>query len=236
MRVGRERDHDAVDPVFVHQPTKLARCPEELERRAAVRVGPAVVVDEPDDVEAVAPVLPHLLGKQACDVARADDQHVLNVCRLTPSHKAEADAEERDEPDRQSPEHDEPVERGMRETGDVGSDENDPRADGHDLQHAEEVVHRGVIRSFLVSVVETVEPSKQYPNGKARQEQNELPLWDDRVGPCRPGHEPLGYDEGRHEPDDVRQQQQAPHQPPATRPPPRRPRDCVVGRCRYSLR
>jgi hypothetical protein len=236
VRVVRKGDDHAIDPVLVDELPDLERRPEQLERRATVLHGASVVVDEADDVQPVAAVLPHLLGKELRDVARADDEDVLHVRGLASADHADEDAEEPHEPDGERPEDDQPLEGRVCELDHMRANEEDPCADRDHLEDAEEVVDRRVIRPFLVPVVQPVQPSENHPQRQARAEQHELPLRDDGVHRCRRTNNPLRDDERRHEPDDVCEEQQPPHEPAATRAPCRRPRGGKVGRCRYSLR
>ena len=175
VRVVREGDHDAVDPVLVDELPDLDRRAEQLERRPAVLHGAPVVVDEADDVEPVSAVLAHLLGEQPRDVARPDDEDVLDVRGLAPADHADEDAEEPDEADGEHPEHDEPLEGRVGEPDDVRADEEDPCSDRDHLEDAEEVVDRRMVGPLLVPVVQPVQPREHHPQRQARAEQDELP-------------------------------------------------------------
>ena len=181
VRIVREGDDHAIDPVLVDELPDLRRRPEQLERRPAVLHGAPVVVDEADDVEPVAAVLAHLLGEQPRDVARADDEDVLHVGGLAPADHSDEDAEEPDEPDRERPEHHEPLERRMSELHDVRADEEDPGSDRDHLEDAEEVVDGRVIGALLVTVVQPMQARENHPQRQARAEQDELPLRHDGV-------------------------------------------------------
>ena len=186
--------------------------------------GAAVVVDEADDVEPVAAVLAHLLGEQARDVARADDEDVLHVRGLASADHADEDAEEPDEADRERPEHHEPLERRMGELDDVRADEEDPGSDRDDLEDAEEVVDGRVIGALLVAVVQPVQRARESPRaGRLAQNRTSSHCGTTVSTGVGRRNDSLRDDERGHEPDDVREEQQSTHEPAAARAPGRLP-------------
>ena len=68
--------------------------------------------------------------------------------------------------DGEEPEHDEPAQARMRKTEDARDDEEAPRPERHDLEHADDVVDRRVVGAFLVAIVEPVDPSRAAPRAE----------------------------------------------------------------------
>ena len=183
----------------------------ELTRPVGGRVGAAV--DEADDVEAVFRVLADLAVEELRHVPRADDDHVLDVGRVTSADDAGGRSEERDEHDRCQPEDDEPRHRRVRQAGEMRDREEGPGSDRDDLEDAEDVVHRGVIAPLLVPVVEGMCSREKHPQREAGDEERDFPPNVDPVGNRRGRTDCEGEQERRHEPDDVGREEEAPHEP-----------------------
>ena len=226
MRVGRERDHDAVDPMRVHQLTKLARRPEELERRPAVRVGSAVVVDEANDVEPVAPVLPHLLGKRG--VRRCPNRRSARSERMPPDVVPPKRRRTR-----------------KRETNPIAKAQNTTSRSSAGGRDRSRRYRRGRSRcrsSRPAGRRRSRRPrsdrSAPRPGRRARRAERGSPIAEGSRKKRTNSHcgttvstllgadtSALGDEKRRHEPNDIRQQQEPAHQPAATRP----PRRCASG-------
>ena len=190
---------------------------EQRHGAGSVHGGPAVAIDESDDVEPVLGVLRDLVGEQPCHLARADDDHVLDVGRPAAADEACRCSGERHEHDRADPECHQARERRVRGPEEMRHGEECPGADGDDLEHAEEVVDGGVIAALLVPVVQAVDARDEDPEGQAQEEQGDLVGDDDAVGDGRVRRcERDPEQEGRDQPDHVRRHQQAPHQPAAS--------------------
>ena len=174
-----------------------------------------VPVDEPDDVEPVLGMLLDLVGEQLRDLARPDDDDVLHVRHLTASDQPAERAKERDERDRDQPEHDEPPEVRVRHVDDVREDEVGPGSERERLEHADDVVDGRVVGTLLVAVVEAVDVEQEDPERHRRREEDDLPGRNDRVDPrdrWRKGH---GNGIRGNEADDVRREQESSHEPAA---------------------
>ena len=76
-------------------------------------------------------------------------------------------AQDRHEDDREEPEDDEPPEVRIREPGEVRQNEEAPCSERHDLDDADDVVNRGMVRALLVAVVEPVHAREQHPERDA---------------------------------------------------------------------
>ena len=61
----------------------------------------------------------------------------------------------------------------MGDLGEPGAGVEDPGADGDEVEHADDVVGRRVIRALLVAVVEAVELRGDDPGGEADDEEDE---------------------------------------------------------------
>ncbi len=123
-----------------------------------------------------------LVGEQVRDVARADDDHVLDVRALPTTDGAARGAQERDERNGEEPEHDQPPQVRVRKVENMRDDEEAPRPQRHDLEDADDVVDRGVVGSLLVTVVEAVDAREQHPERKGGEEESDLPDRRDLVG------------------------------------------------------
>ncbi len=175
VRVRRERDCDAVHRVRLDERGQVAGRSEEVERLISVRRSAAIAVDEADDLQSVLGMVADLVGQQARDLTRPDDDDVLDVRGVPPSHDSRDRPEQRNEQDRDRPEDDEAREVRMRQADDLRDRHEPPRADGDHLQNAEDVVDGRVVGSLLVSIVEAVHACDEHPEGEARDEECDLP-------------------------------------------------------------
>ena len=119
VRVSRERDHDAMRGMRAHELRKVVGRADQLEVTCSVGGRAVAAVDEADDLEAVLGMLADLAVEELRHVARADDDHVLNVGRVTSADDAGGRSEERDEQNRGQPEDDEPRQRRVRQAGEM---------------------------------------------------------------------------------------------------------------------
>ena len=106
-----ERDHDAMRGVCANELGKVVGRADQLERPCSVGGRAVAAVDEADDLEAVLGMLADLAVEELRNIARADDDHVLDVGRVPPADYAGGRPEERDEHDSGQPEDDEPRQR-----------------------------------------------------------------------------------------------------------------------------
>ena len=91
--------------------------------------------------------------------------------------------------------------------------EEAPRAERDDLDDADDVVDRRVVRSLLVPVVEAVDPREQHPQRKARHEEGDLPTGRDPIRSRIRRREVHGDDIRACEADDVGHEKKPPHEP-----------------------
>ena len=114
------------------------------------------------------------------------------------------------------------VRSGWVNVGEPGAREEHPDADRDQVEHADDVVGRRVIRSLLVAVVEAVELRRDDPGGQADEEEDEQ-LGD--FGMNAVEHVPerdLGDEERGDQPDEVRAEQRPPYEPASAVAPQRR--------------
>src|SRR6476469_9699516 len=102
-------------------------------------------------------MLYELAGDQLADVARTDDDRLLHVGALAPDRGTRDRTSAGDENDRKRPERDELGHAGAGSTGRPRRDEHEPRTHRREVEDADEVVDRGVIRALVVVVVEPIQ-------------------------------------------------------------------------------
>src|SRR5215210_6879437 len=91
--------------------------------------------------------------------------------------------------------------------------EERPRSDRHHLEHAEDVVDRGVIPPLLVAVVQGVNLGENDPEREAGDEESKLPQRVHAAGDRRGWSDRDGEKERRRQPDDIDGDEQPPHEP-----------------------
>ena len=163
VRVIRERNDDSMRRVRPHELGKIVGRADQLEVTGSVGGRAGAPVDEADDVQAVFGVLADLAVEELRHISRTDDDHVLNVGRVTPADDADRRSDERNEQDRRQPKDDEPRQGRVRQAGEMRDREEGPGSDRDDLEDAEDVVDGGVIASLLVPVVEGVCAREKHP-------------------------------------------------------------------------
>ena len=77
MRVGRECDHDTVNPVLVHELADICRRREELERGPPFVTAPLAWSTKPTMLRPWLRCLPNFRASKRCYVVRIDSQHVF---------------------------------------------------------------------------------------------------------------------------------------------------------------
>ncbi len=175
---------------------------------------PGLVVDEADEVEAVFGVPQHLAGHALAHVPGADDDRVLQVRDAAPAPEAGDRARDGDERDREPPQR-----HRLREVRSGGAeqpfaDEEEPDADGDQVEDAAELVRGRMVRPLLVLLVEAVEARDQDPAGNRRQEHRVFEPRPEVMVRARAGAESeLDEGEGRGERDHVCEDEHAAHQP-----------------------
>ena len=120
-------------------------------------------VDEADEVDPVLRMLEELPGDELPDLARAEDDRVLQVRDPVPAEGASRRAADGDQADREAPEDDQLEKCRVGEPGDPGTEVEDPGADGDEVEHAQELVDGRVVGPLLVVVVEAVELRAEDP-------------------------------------------------------------------------
>ena len=78
VRIAEERHHDSLDVVLTDDRRQLGGCSEHADPAEVAPQLLRIGIDEADDVDAVLLVLEKLPRDQLADVARADDDGVLN--------------------------------------------------------------------------------------------------------------------------------------------------------------
>ena len=109
------------------------------------------------------------------------------------------------------------VRSGWVTRGEPGAGKEDPRADRDEVEDADDVVGRRVVRSLLVAVVEAVELGGDDPAGQADDEEDEE-LGDIGVDAVDDARRAAisSHDEGREQPDEVRDEERPAYEPAAT--------------------
>ena len=102
----------------------------------------------------------------------------------------------------------------MGKAEDLGDRDETPRADGDDLEDAEDVVDRRVVGSLFVAIVEPMQAREEHPERKARDEEHDLPRRPDVVDSLRRRDQREGEDESDEQPGDVGDEEEATHEPP----------------------
>ncbi len=188
------------------------------DEREMVELGPArprVRVDEADEVDAVLRMLEQLPRRQLADVARADDDRVLEVQRAAPGDRArDARAPATTSTDGEQPEHDEPRDVQIADAGGPRRHEVAPRAERDEMEDADDLVDRRMVDVLLVPLVEPVELRCDDPERKHRARARRT-----EGRGASPGVPPetisfartIGEDEAR----EVRAEQRAPDEPAA---------------------
>ena len=129
---------------------RIVRSPMSVRRLLRIRV------DEADDVDAVLGVLQDLAADQLADVACTDDHRVLLIRDAATDDRPRDPAVEGHDQRRGRPQQDDGSDVGRaaerRRDGD-----HEKRADGEDMEDADQVADRRVVRIYLVPVVEAVE-------------------------------------------------------------------------------
>ena len=123
-----------------------------------------------------------------------------------------------DEQDRERPEEGGLLQIGMGDLGEPGAGKENPGADRDQVEDADDVVGRRMIRSLLIPIVEPVELGGDHPRGQADHEEDEE-LGDVGMNPIEDVAErDLGDDEREDQSDDVRTEQRPAHEPAAAVP------------------
>ena len=215
MRVVREGDDDALDIQQADDRREAARIAEHrhvLEVLSAVlRLG----VDEADEIDPVLRVVEDLLREQLADVARTDDDGVLDVGLVPACKRPRPSPGDTDERDRGSPEDDELLHGRMRDVAQIRDHNDEPGADGDHVEDAAEVVGGRVVGALVVVVVEAVELRDHHPCRNGEQEGEDLPSGRVGVGDLDRGREPLRHQERSDETYYVGKEQHPPHEPAA---------------------
>ncbi|MEZ5098363.1 MAG: hypothetical protein R3C15_00815 [Thermoleophilia bacterium] len=208
--LAREGDDDALDVEPAHELLELGRLPEH---RGAREVGadlPRVGVDEAEQVDPVLAMLHQLARDELADVARAEDQRVLQVEQAPAAGRPGDGPRGGDQHDRERPEGGELVDVRVGHPRHHRADEDDERPDGHEQEDADEVVDRRVLGAQVVVVVEAEELREDDPGGQRAEEQQPL---DERVDPTHlatGAEDELDHEHGDGEAEDVGQDEHAP--------------------------
>ena len=139
------------------------------------RVSLGFRVDEAEHVDPVLGVLANLLGHELADVARPDDDRVLEIGDRPPAERARERtgavvtrtiAASQNAIRRWSARIGEP--------GHLGGEEEHPASHRDEMEDADQVVGGRVVRSLLVGVVEAVEASSDEPERHRQEEDQDL--------------------------------------------------------------
>jgi hypothetical protein len=141
------------------------------------------------------------------DGSGADDHGVLDVGHGATTQRTRAGAEQRDADDCAQPEDDEAIEGQLEHAGRVRQHEEHPGADRRHLKDLRDLVDRGMVGSFAVAVVQSVQLHQDDPEGDGGGGKNALPQA--RKALSFGGGRDARDQEGDREPDDVRQRQGA---------------------------
>ncbi len=169
VRVVRERDHDALDVEQLDEPREVVELAKQRDVLDADLRLARRGVDEPDDVDAVLPVLEHLLRDQLADVAGADDDRVLQVLDLPPAVAARQRTHDHDREDRCGPEEHQLRHRHAADVGHLHAHEQEPGAERDQVEDRDELVDGRMVGALLVAVVEAVHLRHERPRPGARR-------------------------------------------------------------------
>ena len=139
-------------------------------------------VDEADEVEAVLRMLSDLPRTSLPDLARTDDDGVLNERGRAPHEEPSDEPGRRHQADCDEPEPEEALDARVRNTRHLGRHEERERPDRDEMEHTDEVVGSGMVGALLIGVVETVEIRDQAPHGQRHGEDQQLGAVRDVVG------------------------------------------------------
>ena len=206
--VLRKCDDDALD---VELTDELRETLEWSEHRQVLEARTAIawrVVHEADQVDSVLRVMEELPGNELADVAGADDDRVLEVHQPLSDARPHGGAADDQQRDRNQPEDDHAAGRRSRKTEEPRDGDERPRSGRDELEDTDEVVHRRVIGSDVVAVIEAEDLRRDHPRRKGCEQ-------DEDLYSGRKGRERAGQREGESEPDHVRDEEQSPHQPAA---------------------
>ena len=180
---------------------------------------PRLGVDEAEHVEAVLGVLGELAGDKLTDVARPDDDRVLEIDVGSSACGTGQHACGGHQDDRSDPEGDQSLHARMGDADHLSGEEDEPTAHGDEMEDADQVVRARVIRSLFVVSVEAVEVGDDDPGGQCDEEEHALGEVPDRVvNRSVTREEERREREGEPEAGDVGQGERAAHEPAA--PPP----------------
>ena len=171
-------------------------------------------VDEADEIEAVLRVLEQLARHQLADVARADDDGVLEVEDAPPADRPGGAAADRDEDERRDAEERELAQLRIREAERPERQRDQPHAGRDQVQDADDLVDRRMVGALLVSLVEPVQLRQDDPERQAGQEHQQL-LRVRRAVEDAAGVEGRDQEERQRQAGDVGEEQHAPDEPAA---------------------
>src|SRR5688572_17643133 len=135
-------------------------------------------------------MLSELAADELSDVPRTDDDDALDERRVPPNHSTRERARPGDERDREQPEDSQLLLVWIGQTSDPREREEQPHADGHEVENTDELVHGRVVGQLLVEVVEAVELRADDPGRKRQDEHEQLEAERERAGlAVTPGEE-----------------------------------------------
>ena len=175
LRLAREREDHALDVEQAHEERQVLRRPEHADagevRRSRARGSASA---KPTRLTPYSLVVEELARHELADVARADDERVLQVVDAPAAEAARRRPAHRDERDRERPERDEALGLRAHDLERRGRHEQAPGADRHEVEHADDVVRRRVVRPLVVVVVEPVDLGRHGPDRQRGQEEQQL--------------------------------------------------------------
>ena len=168
-------------------------------------------VDEADEIQTVFGMAKQLAGDALTDIAGAEDERVLVVERTSAAERTCDAACESDEHDRGAPQHDGVRHGRISKTGQLQRGEHEPRSDRDQVEDADDVVGRRVVRALLILVVQVIETRDCDPHGKRDDGRND-------GAPIEPRAGQADYEKREGEPYDVGDDEHATNEPAAPSP------------------
>ena len=211
--VPRERDDHPVDVRAPDDLADLVRLPEQFGRLQIAAHLLRRRVDEPQQVDPVLGVVEQLAPDQLPDVTRADDHRVLDVGRIAARQPARDRTQSGDADERQEPERRQLRLVRMGEPDEPRGREEEPEADGDQMEDADYLVCRGVRGTRFVAVIEAVELRDHGP--EREQEQKHHPA-EGEIGAPRglvTEEDQLRRRESDEQANHVRGEEHPPHEP-----------------------
>ncbi len=174
--IVRECDDHALDSICLDDLDNVGRRPEQRDPVEVGSHGLRVGVDEANEMDAQFGMLPELTADELTDVARSDDQRVLDVSGTSPHERTIDDAAGYEQGERGDPEDGDLRELRVA-AGQPQADDAEPGADRDQMEERQEVIDGGVLGASLVAVVQAVHLRTKDPERQRHAEEDELHAW-----------------------------------------------------------